>query len=268
MRYRILAVSLLLALVSSAGIAQCNNGGPSRGTAFASSIINWSQTGDLYFTVVGGPPNVCGALATTRNNQCLYNSGWICTDANGGVTRGPWRWVDQAGDQSDTDIHFDWPDGTTTYFTTNHYWDKTCPTPAITSPNGRPPISFYGTGDDGVGGGGFGSWTQVKPQFKDNTTGLYWDPATGDYTASTPPDITATNTSGIGSVGPGTSDNVIYHMTWSATSIPDAHQTGHSYTWDVVLLDGDSRCQEHAPIPIQFVGPRNGCVPSIDNPCP
>jgi len=34
----------------------------------------------------------------------------------GNSLRGPWRWIDQPGDQTDTNIHFDWPNGTSTYF--------------------------------------------------------------------------------------------------------------------------------------------------------
>src|SRR5437588_13000171 len=200
MKLRIFAVHLLLLLLPCVSFAQCTSVRPRVGTAYASSTINWSPTGDLFFTVTGAPPNVCGALDTIRNGSCLYSPGWICTDASGNVIRGPWRWVDQPNDQTDTDIHFDWPDGTATYFTTNHYWDKTCPTPTITSLNGRPPSSFYGTGDDGNWGAGFGSWTLVKLQFQDNTTGYYWDPSTGDYTTLAPPDISATITSGLGTL--------------------------------------------------------------------
>jgi hypothetical protein len=60
------------------------------GTAYFSNTINWSQTPDLYFTVIGAPPSVCGDLVTTRNGSLLVGQDWICTDANGNVTRGPW----------------------------------------------------------------------------------------------------------------------------------------------------------------------------------
>jgi|SRR6267142_2714860 len=256
---------LLFLLLPCSGFAQsCSSGGSAAGTAYVSSIINWSQSGDLYFTVTGAPPNVCGALATIRNGSCLYTPGWICTDGNGNSLRGPWRWIDQPGDQTDTNIHFDWPNGTSTYFTTNHYWDKTCPTPVITSSNGTPPASFSGTGSDGNWGAGFGSWTSVKLQFQDNTTGGYWNPLTSDYTALTPPDISGSVTSSVGSIGPGTSDSPSYQMTWDGSAaMPLDEQAGHSYTWTMILLDGDTQC--HNSVPLTFRMPR--CIPSINNPC-
>jgi hypothetical protein len=271
MRLHLVAIPLCLLLSSFSSFAQCTSSAPRVGTAYVNNIINWSQTGDLYFTVTGAPPNVCGALDTIRNGSCLYTPGWICTDANGNAFRGPWRWVDQPNDQTDTDIHFDWPNGTATYFTTNHYWDKTCPTPTITSATDTPPASFYGTGDDGYWGAGFGNWTSVKLQFQDTTTGYYWNPSTGDYTAPAPPDIFATITSGLGTIGPGTADSPSYHMTWNGSgAIPYNHQPLHSYAWNVVLKDGDTRCQESAPTPITFTMPQaHICeVESIDTSCP
>jgi hypothetical protein len=245
MKYRISAVSLLLLLVPFSSFGQCTSGRTHVGDAYVNHIINWSQTGDLNFTVTGAPPNVCGDLDTIRNGTCLVSPGWICTDSSGNAIRGPWSWSSQSGDQSDTDIHFDWPDGTATYFTTNHYWDKTCPTPTITSGTGRPPFAFSGTGSDGVHGAGFGSWTSIKLQFKYNTTGAYWDPSTGDYTATIPPNIFGTFSGG-GTIGPGTSDSPSYSITWDGSSqIPFSFPNG-SYTWTAIILDGDTSCQQSA----------------------
>jgi len=192
-------------LLPCSGFAQsCSSGGSAAGTAYVSSIINWSQSGDLYFTVTGAPPQRLRPLLLPSVMAPAYirRAGYARMEMEI-RSEVAWRWIDQPGDQTDTNIHFDWPNGTSTYFTTNHYWDKTCPTPVITSSNGTPPASFSGTGSDGNWGAGFGSWTSVKLQFQDNTTGGYWNPLTSDYTALTPPDISGSVTSSVGSIGPG-----------------------------------------------------------------
>jgi hypothetical protein len=270
MKLRIFAVPFLVSLLPCLAFAQ---GACSPGTAVGSGsfnhTINWELTGDLYFNINNGPHNACGALVVTRNgNPEECTPGWVCTDANGNASKGPWTWAGQNGDETGT-AHINWPDGTTTYATTNHYWDKTCPTPTITSPNGRPPTSFSGTGDDGnstIGfwGAGFGSWSLVKLQFKNDTTGLYWNPNTGDYDLPSPPDINGTITSGLGTIGPGTQDSPSYHMTWTAERIPDVHEPGDSYTWTVFLGDQESLCitnnpGSQAPETFSCIGPRSAC---------
>lgn len=113
MNFRVFAFSSFL-LAGLAFAQDCSTVYPSVGTGFVSSHINFSQTPDLYFSVTGAPPNVCGALATIRNGACLYVPGWVCTDGNGQVTRGPWTWSGTPGDQTDRNIHFNWTNGTTT----------------------------------------------------------------------------------------------------------------------------------------------------------
>jgi hypothetical protein len=229
------------------------------GTAYFSSVINWSQTPDLHFTVIGAPPNVCGDLVTTRNGSLLVSPGWICTDANGNAYANAggtnsWSWANTPNDQTDTNVHYNWPNGTATYFTTNHYWDKTLPTPGIDSPSPfrRVPISFYGHGTDGYWGAGFSSsWTSVKLQFQDTNTGYYWNPSAQDYSAVSPPNIYATITSGLGTIGPGTNDSPSYYMTWDGTAVippVSSHQIGDSYTWTVTINDGDNRPPQPASI--------------------
>jgi len=45
--------------------------------------------------------------------------------------------------------------------------------------------------------------------------------------------------------------------------MPLDEQAGHSYTWTMILLDGDTQC--HNSVPLTFRMPR--CIPSINNPC-
>jgi hypothetical protein len=248
MKLPVLAVTLFLLLP---GLAFTQN---PVGTAYFSSPINWSQTSNLYFTVVGGQGNVCGHFTSIRNGS-PYDYGWVvCTDANGQATMGPYTWASRTVDQTDTNAQIQWPNGTITYFQSAHYWDITLPTPGIDSPSPfrRAPISLYGHGTDGYWGAGFSSsWTSVKLQFQDTSTGYYWNPWSQDYSAVFPPNIYATITSGLGTIGPGTNDSPSYYMTWDGTAVippVSSHQVGHSYIWTVTIIDGDNRPPQPASI--------------------
>jgi hypothetical protein len=260
MKLRVFAFPLCLVLLGGLASAQdCGSGGPSVGTASFSRIINWELTGDFSFTIANAPPNVCGNLVTTRNGTNLCAPGWVCTDAmgsahtNAGGTSS-WSWAGQPNDQTDTHLHFNWPDGTTTYSTTNHYWDKTCPTVKI-DPLPKPPSSFTGTGMDGMWGAGFSnSWTLIPLKFFSNTTGRYWNPNTNDYTDVNPPPIYGRITSGSGSIGPLTTDFPSYSIHWAADRVPSVDTPG-LYTWTVSLGESQSTCIASNPgstQPIQF----------------
>src|SRR5437763_16964763 len=121
MKLRIYVLAMFLVLVSTLSFPQ------TVGTAYFSNAINWSQSSDLYFTVTGGPASMCGDLVTTRNGSSLVSPGWICTDSSGNVTKGPWTWANTPSDQTDTNVHIDWANGSTTYATSDHVWDNTCP---------------------------------------------------------------------------------------------------------------------------------------------
>jgi hypothetical protein len=276
MNFRVCAVPLCLVLLCGLAAAQdCGPGGSAVGTTFFNHIINWELTGDFFFTVRGAPPNVCGNLVTTRNGSLLCAPGWICTDANGNATANAggtssWSWANTPYDQTDTNLHFNWPGGTTTYSTTNHYWDKTCPTAYIDNLD-RPPSSFTGAGSATVWGAGFGSWTVIPLKFYSNSTGKYWNPNTGDYTDVSPPHISGIITSGSGTIGPGTNDSPSYSMHWAATSVPSTDTPG-LYTWTVSLGENESRCIDSNPgssASMQFrVRPdRTICQLSVDPGC-
>jgi hypothetical protein len=138
---------------------------------------------------------------------------------------------------------------------------RLAPTPSITSFTSTPPTDFRGTGMDGSWGAGFlAPWTKVKLTFQNTRTLMYWNPSTHNYDLPSPPDIFATITGGLGTIGPGTTDFPSYQMTWDGTAfLPDNYPIGQ-YSWNVVLLDGDTRCQEQAPNPVVF-----GCT--RNNPC-
>jgi hypothetical protein len=269
MKSRVLTTFLLFLLLPGLSIAQdCTNG--SAGSAFVNHIINWELTGDLYFSVVG-PPNTCGDLTSTRNGSFYDYGPVVCTNAQGQAILGPYTWASRTIDQSDTNLLVGWPDSTCTRFTTNHYWDVTCPTPDI---DPGVPGNFTGTGTDGTGGAGFSnSWTLISLKFYYNTTGKYWDPSTGDYTAVSPPPIYGTITAGAGTIGPGTNDSPSYSMHWGTPQVPSADNPG-LYTWYVSLGESESRCISSNPGStkwVQFRVRRVGDPPivcGVDTACP
>lgn len=214
------------------------------GNAYFSSPINWSQTPALYYSVAGGPPNTCGALVSTRNGVPLRANNWLCTDANGNATKGPWTWANTPGNQTDVDLRIEWPNGTSTVWR-DHVWDKTCPTYRRTSPGGSPPTSWYGDAQDNQWGAGFNrDWTFVITVFEDTTlsswpsTQTVWKPGQSGYTLQDQyfwPDLWVTPTvTGI----PG------HSLTWSNPQVPpaSAHISGHKYRWYICVTDGDYQC--------------------------
>ncbi len=228
----LVACSLLLVALPALGY---------QGTAFFSASINWSQTGNLYFTVAGGPPNTCGDLSSFRNHQNLYAAGWLCTDANGNAVKGPWTWAGTPGNQLDQGIKIIWPGGDSTQ-PINHIWDKTCPTLVATSPTGAPPSTFSGRADDGVFGAGFNqSWTQAAGAFIQVETNTFWRPGDTSYSRPIPGPLAVIPTLSGWPASPQFPD---WSINWSFPQIPpaSAHVPGYHYKWIVEMTDGDSRC--------------------------
>jgi hypothetical protein len=199
------------------------------GSALYNHSINWSDTGDLYYTISGAPANTCGDLWVTRNGGAYQRTAsWVCTDANGHSTKGPWTWSSQTGDET-AFSYIQWPDGSTTN-TAKHIWNVTCPTTTVTSGTGAPPTTFSGTALAGSWGAGFNSsWTECLSYFEDTTTGKYWTPSAGAYSETDSIDVPCTVT-GMPSVA----------VTWSQSPIPPsaAHTAGHCYAWFAFVTDG------------------------------
>jgi hypothetical protein len=197
------------------------------GSAQFSRMINYPYSGvDLYYTVTGGPPSTCGELNSYRNGSWIFGANWLCTDASGNATKGPWTWAGTPSDQTDEPAFIRWPNGDTTN-NAIHIWDKNCAQTFRTTPSGSPPTSWAGYATDTQWGAGFDFGPTASSDFKNTTTGLYWDPATGGYTAS----YKSVN---------GTLSRVNrWRVNWT-TSFPSAgsHQSGHSYSWYTCVTDG------------------------------
>ncbi|HEV3039271.1 MAG TPA: hypothetical protein VHA33_15960 [Candidatus Angelobacter sp.] len=239
MRVHIIALGLFLALVSS--VCFCQQ--PQQvGTAYFSNPINWSQTPDLHFTIQGGQPNTCGELVTFRNGSWLYVPGWACVDGNGNANMGAWTWANTPGDQTDTNVQIIWPNGNYTNATSDHVWDKSCPTISPVPFGSGVPGAFSGTASDNQWGAGFDDgWTVVTATYEDTTIHLFWTPATGSYNSS----------SGVVVQGeifgmPSHGINWSFDPLRSEAPSAGAHTAGHSYVWTVYLTDGDQLCSPTA----------------------
>lgn len=208
------------------------------GLAKFEPTINWQGSGDLYYKVTGGPPNLCGTLYSSRNyGPYVATANWMCLDSSGNGTKGPWTYASQSGDE-DASAYMVWSDGSSTN-TANHIWDKTAPTVTMVSNGGVPaPTAVSGTANDGSYGSGFsaafpadagGGNSTCVLYFYDKTAGWYWCSG-GSYSTQFPCNPSCT-LSGMPSRS----------VSWSAGSsvLPPgyAHVTGHCYEWGVVIMD-------------------------------
>lgn len=212
------------------------------GVAAFSPTINWQGSNNLYFTVTGGPASLCGAAWVSRNGGSYVSTvgNWICTDASGNASNGPWTYAGQSGDEFAL-AYVVWSNGQSTN-TTQHIWDKTAPTVTITSGGASPaPTSFSGTATDPQWGAGFssnfgagagGGSSYCTTYYYNTTTGWYWCPGSG-YGSQFPCNINCT-ISGMPS----------HSVTWSvsSSSLPPgfAHFSGQCYEWGVYFYDNGS----------------------------
>jgi hypothetical protein len=198
--------------------------------SFSNGVYNCANTSYTY-SVRFGPPNVCGELRIRRNNVPETGPNWICTDANGNATKGPWT---VTKDQTGTDIHIRWPDGTRTSGGETKIDDYSKPEAFI---DGGYPGSFSGYATDAPWGSGFSSWTTVRVRFLNETTGLYWNGS--GYGSFSPVNFVASMSGG------GT------YITWSKSPPPPSHHVpGNTYKW---CVEANDRCSYSVPKCVTFV---------------
>jgi hypothetical protein len=210
--------------------------------------INWKQTPALYFTLTGGPPSTCGTLISTRNGGSLVSPNYVCTDASGNSTMGPWTWAGTASDQTDDPLYVRWPDGSTTNQIW-HIWDKLSPSVFLDPYSGTPPSSWSGSATDPQWGAGFSaSWgSRVETYFRNVTTNRYWTPTSSGYSAA--PLCNAVEPirclpRWVGGNLYGMPSHSVY---WDTAFPPaSAHTTGNGYEWKTCVYDnytqGQSGC--------------------------
>jgi hypothetical protein len=211
---------LLFAVVAWQPFITQASGGGSAGFAPA-----YNKYGTTYiFYVSAGPPNTCGTLDLYRNGVHQVTPGWLCTDASGNATKGPWT---ATSDETVDHVFIQWPDGSTTN-QTFHVSDATKPTIRSTQRGGSPPSAYSGTATDAQWGAGFNftpgvQSSFIKATYQNTGTSKYWD---GTCYCST--------TVAYFNIYP--SSWTQYSATWAASSIPTS-PPGYSYKWCVSIND-------------------------------
>lgn len=216
--------------------------GGSGGYAYFSNGIYDNRYSSYTFNVYSAPPNVCGTLQIVRNSNPESSGGWICTDAYGYGSKGPWTpSVNQTGEN----IRIVWPNGT--YTVGGDYKVDDVTDPQIYSYQsggvGIPiPTDFDGWGSDAQWGTGFNfyAWSWVKATFKNVSTNKY--SGGGAYNSNWPVDVWGTGT--------GFSP---YYINWSVPPPPpSAHNSYDTYEWCVYSKDYFYSCFQC----IYLYGPR------------
>lgn len=225
-------VSVLLVLLFGAVASQPLTTQAS-GNGFADFSLGYNKNGTTYtFSVSGGPASTCGTLDLYRNGVHQVTPGWLCTDANGNATKGPWT---ATSDETVDHVFIQWPDGTSTN-QTFHVSDVTKPTIRSYQRGGSPPSAYSGTATDAQWGSGFdySPWAMVHVMatYKDTGTNKYWDGSCYCSTSIWKFPI---------SVTPVTQ----FSLTWAASSLP-TNTPGRPYQWCVSISDyigySDSDC--------------------------
>jgi hypothetical protein len=222
------------------------------GIALYSPTINWQGSPNLYYNITGAPASLCGDLHVSRNGLAYTTTpNWVCTDASGNASKGPWTYASQSGDE-DAYAYIVWSNGLSTN-TDHHIWDKTAPIASIGSTGGSPaPSGLSGTAWDSTWmgpqwGAGFsaafpasagGSHSACNLYFFDKNLTKYWCSGLSynSATACTP----ACTISGMPALT----------VSWSAGSAvlpPEAaHTSGHCFEWGVLITDNVLLGQQRA----------------------
>ena len=220
----------------------------SGGYAYFSNGVFDSRFSSYTYNVYGAPPNVCGTLHIVRNGNPESAGGWMCTNASGQGTKGPWT---GSTNQTGQSIYIQWPNGTTTVGGDYKIDDGSDPsiwsnqTPGVGVPI---PTSFNGGGTDvqwGTGFNfGFGGWSSILGSFrqiKANGSSTYYNGQ--GYIATSPVYV-------VGSASPPAGG---FSISWSVTPPPlSVHNSTDTYEWCVYSSDYFYPCFNC----LYFYGPR------------
>ena len=215
--------------------AQSCNGG----YAYFSNGVYDSRYTSYTYSVYSAPPNVCGTLSIVRNGNLEQTPGWICTDAYGQATKGPWT---GSNNQTGQSIHIIWPGSCSTVGGDYKVDDGSDPSLSITQYGSG---SFSGTGSDVPWGTGFkfgyGGWSSITATFQDVSTNKYYDGQGYNSSSSVPFYPTVSPPAGG------------FSINWAVTAPPPtAHQPYDTYQWCVYSNDKFYHCSKC----VSFVGPR------------
>jgi hypothetical protein len=196
--------------------------GGSGGYAYFSNGAYDSKYSSYTYNVYGAPPNVCGTLQIIRNGNPESTANWICTNASGQATKGPWT---GSTNQTGQFISIRWPNGTETVGGDYKVDDGSEPniSSAQTPGFGVPiPTSFSGVATDAQWGTGFTWWTSVYGTFRNVTTSKYYRNGQG-YISN-----------GVEFIDGAFSPPTGFNISWSVPPPPpSAHNSTDTYEWCV-----------------------------------
>jgi len=226
------------------GSIQTESGGDGGYAYFTNGIYDSRYTSYSY-VIYGAPANVCGTLHIIRNGvEQVPTPGWVCTDAYGGATKGPWT---PSTDQTGQSIYIQWPDGSRTSGGDYKVDDVSDPRIWINQSGGVGvpiPTAFDGGASDTQWGSGFNfaDWSTLSATFYDVSTNKYYN-GQGYNSVANPVYF-------YGSVSPPAGG---FNIFWSVTPPPSgAHNSTDTYEWCVMSKDRFYPCSKC----IDFVGPR------------
>jgi len=227
---------------SSPPAQSCFGGYAYFSNSFHDGVYDCGYTSYTY-NVYNAPPNVCGTLHIVRNGVEETTPGWICTDAQGQATKGPWT---PSTNQTGQGIYIEWPCGGTTSGGDYKVDDVSPPViwPNQTGGVGAPiPTEFTGWGTDTQWGSGFNffDWSSLPTWFQNTTTSKYYDGA--GYYSDTPRYFYGTASPPAGG----------FSIIWGvAPPPPAAHNSYDNYVWCVV---GNDKCYGNS-VCVPFYAPR------------
>lgn len=226
--------------------AQTCNGGYAY---FSNGVYDCGYTSYTY-NVYNGPPNVCGTLHIVRNGVEEITPGWICTNAYGQATKGPWT---PSRDQTGQGIYIAWSCGGTTVGGDFKVDDVSRPIIGINQHGGYSlpiPTEFSGWATDAQWGSGFnfgwGGWSSINATFQNTSTypAKYYDGSGYNSTS----EVTFSGTSSPPGGG--------FSINWAVTPPPPAaHNSYDTYKWCVKSNDYCYQCDPD-PDCVTFIGPR------------
>ena len=198
----------------------------SGGYAYFSNGVYDSRFTSYTYNVYSAPPNVCGTLHLVRNGNPESTGGWICTNASGQATKGPWT---GSTNQTGQSIYIQWPNGSTTVGGDYKVDDGSDPsiwsnqTPGVGVPipnqfNGGASDVQWGTGFNF----GFAGWSSITATFRNISTSKYYNGQ--GYIADYPVYVFGTSSPPGGG----------FSISWAVTPPPQsAHNSYDTYEWCV-----------------------------------
>ncbi len=207
--------------------------------AKAGAALGFHRRALLRYYVIGDRLMFAARFVSSATHPAITPN-WICTDASGNATKGPWP---TSTDQTAQSVRIEWPNGTTTVGGDYKVDDVTDPTITPVQ-NGGIGILIPTQSDRKWGSGfkfGSGGWSSITATFQNTSTGAYYNGS--GYSSASKVYFTGTSVPAGGG----------YDISWAVTPPPQsAHNSYDTYKWCVYSNDYFYSCFAC----IYFYGPR------------